>query len=141
MVVNEPTLENLSERFDRLERQNRRLVSGLLVVLVVVGALLFAGATAKKPSLRAKQLYARMLAVSKSGSTRAGFCVDGQYARLTLFSHAGSGQAGLEGHDAPRLYLDGEDEQRAIIQAWPGSQGLFKLDDYKGERFYRAPPL
>jgi len=138
--MNEPTLENLSERFDRLERQNRRLVSGLLVVLVVVGALLFVGATAKKPSLRAKQLYAHMLAVSERGSIRAAFWVDSERAALNLFGSGTAIRATLEGSDIPLLRLEIGSKQEASISAW-SDNGKLWLTDYERPLDYHAPPL
>jgi len=140
MVMNEPTLESPSERFDRLERQNWRLVSGLLVVLVVVAALLSAGMTGKKPSYRGKRIYAYVLALTGKENARAGFWVDSERAALNLFGSGTAIRATLEGHDIPLLRLEIGSKQEASISAW-SNNGKLWLTDYERQLNYHAPPL
>jgi len=114
--MNEPTLDALARRAERLERQNRRLKLGGLAVLALLGLLLFLGAAPEPGRYRSLEAE-QFLMLDKTGIVRGGLWVDEKkVAMLALGDKKGVVRAALrvsaDGQPALELY-----NEKGIVQA------------------------
>jgi len=148
--MNEPTLDALARRAERLERQNRRLKLGGLVVLALLGLLLFLGAEPEPgpgeyqpgPSQYQTLEAEQFLMLDKTDIVRGGLWVDEKkVATLALGDKKGVVRAALrvtaDGQPALELY-----SEKGIVQARlaidSNGPGL-ELRDFEGNLAFRAP--
>lgn len=148
--MNEPTLDALARRAERLERQNRRLKLGGLVVLALLGLLLFLGAEPEPgpgeyqpgPSQYQTLKAEQFLMLDKTDIVRGGLWVDEKkVATLALGDKKGVVRAALrvtaDGQPALELY-----SEKGIVQARlaidSNGPGL-ELRDFEGNLVFRAP--
>jgi len=119
--MNEPTMDTLKQRIDRLEREARRwrvLAFGLLAVWSLVILL---GATRGVPDeLKAR----RFVVVDETGTTRGSFSASGKVASLVLTGNTGRRRITLAvlGRGAPLLmFSDSSGARRLQLAQQPGS--------------------
>lgn len=154
--MDESTLQGLTERFARLEHENRRLATGLLLIVAVTGGVLFLGSNQAKPTYRGKQIVARTYAVDIGGNPGGARAIlghmgaekavaedEGIPVQLSLCD-AGEPLATLElaqRRCLPHFVLhDRRNQRRAALRAWPGSDARLELTDREQELSYSAPP-
>lgn len=92
--MNEPTLDALTQRLDRLERENRYLkISGIAAaVILAAGALLGAAASSVPQELRAK----KFVLTDDTGARRAVLeTLENGASRLALYKKGGKGEVEL----------------------------------------------
>jgi hypothetical protein len=98
-------MESLSSRLARLERENRRLKVGGILVLALLGAVFLTGLSVEDPIIGAEAFTL----VDKQGNMRAVFAMINEEPTLAMFDTNGKMRAGLSVvGDLPRLILYGE---------------------------------
>ena len=108
-------MDPLENRVERLERQNRTLKLGAVLVLVVLGGVLLMG---QAPQLNTSdELRARKFTlVDDAGKTRAALDMYEKEPRLVLFDEAGKGRIGLDMvENEPRLVLCDKAETMRVV--------------------------
>lgn len=114
--MNESDLGAITERLERLERQNRRLRLAGVVLLLVGAALATAGVAhpAPPPVLEAQRFLVR----DPAGRPRAVLGVVGDASALNLYDRAGTGRASLtvDADGGSRLgFFDREGRSRVAL--------------------------
>jgi hypothetical protein len=99
-------IDVMNRRLTRLERENRRLRAGGVILLVVAGVLAVSGLSVQEPVIGAEAFTL----VDKEGNLRAVFAMINNEPTLAMFDSAGGMRAGLSlVENLPRLILYGED--------------------------------
>lgn len=125
--MKDPTLDRLTQRFDRLERDNRRIKRyGTLVVLAIVAAGLI-GQVSKERVVQAQQF----ILLDAAGTVRAGLDATGGYPALRLTDKNGKTRASLAVLDdgTPMLALI---DANGLTGAWLHAKGgvpILQLQD------------
>ncbi len=124
--MNEPTMDTLARRLDRLERENRRLKIAGVMALAVIAAIVLMGQAASKlapPGKPGKVVGAEQFIVHDArGGVRAelGTLPDGTD-RLVLYDRGNPG------------------ETRIILSAGPESSPALSFSDKAGKVIWSAP--
>jgi len=124
--MNEPTMETLAGRLDRVERENRRLKRSGVVALAVIAAIVLMGQAASKlapPGKPGKIVGAEQFIVHDArGGVRAelGTLPNGTV-RLILYDRGNPG------------------ETRVILSAGPESSPALSFSDKAGKVIWSAP--
>ncbi len=124
--MNEPTMEALARRLDRVERENRRLKRSGVVALAVIAAIVLMGQAASKlapPGKPGKIVGAEQFIVHDArGGVRAelGTLPNGTV-RLVLYDRGNPG------------------ETRVILSAGPENSPALSFSDKAGKVIWRAP--
>ena len=101
-----PDVQNLMGRLERVERENRRIKLGGIVILSVCAMFLVTGLTVDDPVVGAEAFTL----VDKRGEPRAVFALVNSEPTLALFDTDGKVRAGLSVvENSPRLILYGDD--------------------------------
>ena len=124
--MNEPTMETLARRLDKVERENQRLKRSGVVALAVIAAIVLMGQAASKlapPGKPGKVVGAEQFIVHDArGGVRAtlGTLPDGTV-RLVLYDRGNPG------------------ETRVILSAGPDSSPALSFSDKAGKVIWSAP--
>ncbi len=124
--MNEPTMETLVRRLDRVERENQRLKRSGVVALAVIAAIVLMGQAASKlapPGKPGKIVGAEQFIVHDArGGVRAelGTLPNGTV-RLVLYDRGNPG------------------ETRVILSAGPEGSPVLSFSDKAGKVIWRAP--
>ncbi len=124
--MNEPTMETLARRLDKVERENRRLKRSGVVALAVIAAIVLMGQAASKlapPGKPGKVVGAEQFIVHDArGGVRATLgTLPGGTVRLVLYDRGNSG------------------ETRVILSAGPEGSPVLSFFDKAGKVIWSAP--
>ena len=125
-MMDQPTMETLARRLDRVERENGRLKRSGVVALAVIAAIVLMGQAASKlapPGKPGKVVGAEQFIVHDArGGVRAtlGTLPDGTV-RLVLYDRGNPG------------------ETRVILSAGPEGSPVLSFSDKKGKVIWSAP--
>ena len=99
--MNEPTMETLARRLDRVERENRRLKKAGVAILAGIAALVLMGHVVGEKVVAAE----RFVLLDSSGQPRAVLAVAKGGSGLYLYDNKGKLRAGLVGGTADETGL------------------------------------
>jgi len=141
--MNEPTMDKLMERLNRLEGENCWLKRIVALVVVVIAAVFLMGQA--KVSKVAKVIEAEKFVVrDKSGKVRAALQISAEGGpSLDLYDKNGKNRAQLAilefGGPTPILFLLDRNEKFSLKLAEIGGEGLMWLHDKDGRITWKAP--
>ncbi len=113
--MNEPTMETLARRLDRVERENRRLKKAGVAILAGIAALVLMGYVVGEKVVEAE----RFVLIDSSGDTRAVLAVAEGGSGLYLYDKKGKMRAGLVGGVADETGLSLYDRAGKVIWSAP----------------------
>jgi len=126
--MTDPDIQVLTQRLDRLERQNRLLRCGAFAALALVAAAVWIGAAAKGRTIEAERFVLR----DAQGKVRAELLTDpvfGPRLRLSQANGRVRMELALKGTTGPYLSLrDANGNDRAQLDAFSGNPGLTLYD-------------
>lgn len=131
--MNEPTIETLARRLDRVERENRRLKKAGVVALAVIAAVVLMGQVKAKKVVEAEKFVLR----NNGGIIRAMLSVRENHnlANLAFFDEAGSIRIALgAGGDGPSSFFGFYDQggkNRVSLLLNPDVGPILKFRDEK----------
>jgi hypothetical protein len=133
MNAPEHQIQNLVERLARIERQNRRMKRGLVMLALVCGSILFVGYTSLEEQLQGvKNLHVTQLDVNQiavrdaSGQLRAWFGIADNETKILFYDENGRQRAGLgltSKYEPALGIFDGNNNTRIVlgmVEGWPG---------------------
>ena len=113
--MNEPTMETLAQRLDKVERENRWLKQAGVVALALIAALVLMGHVVGEKVIEAE----RFVLIDSSGDTRAVLAVPEGGSGLYLYDKKGKMRAGLVGGVADETGLSFYDRAGRVIWSAP----------------------
>ncbi|MFQ5852935.1 MAG: hypothetical protein ACE5JU_20435 [Candidatus Binatia bacterium] len=123
--MNEPTMETLARRLDRVERENRRLKRAGVVALAVIGAVVLMGQATGSKVVEAENFTVRDASGRVRAELRMESLTGGWSPRLKFYDDDGKLRAvlGLVGNDATELrFFKRNGKQRAGLSVWESKQ-------------------